>query len=85
ASFASLRAAGQPQLDKGLSQPTLDAVIAAVRASDAAVSASELGARLELARVTARRYLEHLVGAGVLERAPRYGTPGRPEYEYRAR
>jgi response regulator of citrate/malate metabolism len=85
ASFASLRAPGQPQLDKGLSQPTLDAVIAAVRASAGAVSANELGVQLELARVTARRYLEHLVAAGVLERAPRYGTPGRPEFEYRPR
>jgi hypothetical protein len=25
------------------------------------------------------------VADGVLERAPRYGSPGRPEYEYRAR
>jgi len=85
ASFASLRTPGQPQLDKGLSSPTLDAVLAAVRASDGAVSASELAERLELARVTARRYLEHLVAEGVLERAARYGTPGRPEYEYRER
>jgi response regulator of citrate/malate metabolism len=85
ASFATLRTPGQPQLDKGLSQPTLDAVIAAVRAGDGAVSASELGERLELARVTARRYLEHLVAEGVLARSARYGTPGRPEYEYRPR
>jgi response regulator of citrate/malate metabolism len=76
ASFATLRTPGQPQLD---------AVIAAVRASDGAVSASELGERLELARVTARRYLEHLVAEGVLARSARYGTPGRPEYEYRPR
>ena len=85
ASFASLRAPGQPQLEKGLSADTLDAIIHAVRASETALSAGELGARLELARVTARRYLEHLVADGVLERAPRYGSPGRPEYEYRAR
>ena len=85
ASFASLRAPGQPQLEKGLSADTLDAVIHAVRSSGTALSAGELAARLELARVTARRYLEHLVADGVLERAPRYGSPGRPEYEYRAR
>ena len=85
ASFATLRAPGQPQLDKGLSQSTLDAVITAVRASEGAVSASELAQQLELARVTARRYLEHLVAEGVLDRSARYGTPGRPEYEYRAR
>ncbi|HKT57263.1 MAG TPA: two-component system response regulator, partial [Microbacterium sp.] len=31
----------------------------------------------------ARRYLEHLADAGRALRAPRYGTPGRPETEYR--
>jgi response regulator of citrate/malate metabolism len=85
ATFAALRTPGAVQLEKGLSPDTLDAVIAAVRASRESVSAGELAVRLELARVTARRYLEHLVAAGLLERAPRYGTPGRPEYEYRAR
>ena len=85
ATFATLRTPGPVQLEKGLSPDTLDAVIAAVRASRESVSAGELAVRLELARVTARRYLEHLVAAGLLERAPRYGTPGRPEYEYRAR
>ena len=33
-------------------------------------------------RVTARRYLEYLADAGTVTRAPRYGTPGRPENEY---
>jgi response regulator of citrate/malate metabolism len=85
ASFASLRTPGQVQLEKGLSSDTLDAVIAAVRASPTPLSAGEVGAALEMARVTARRYLEHLAAVGLLERAPRYGTPGRPEYEYRPR
>ena len=85
ASFASLRAPGQPQLEKGLSADTLDAVIHAVRSSATALSAGELAAQLDLARATTRRYLEHLAAVGVLDRAPRYGTPGRPEYEYRVR
>jgi len=85
ASFASLRTPGQVQLEKGLSADTLEAVIAAVRASPRSMSAGEVGASLAMARVTARRYLEHLVADGLLERAPRYGTPGRPEYEYRPR
>ncbi|WP_437440963.1 hypothetical protein [Rathayibacter oskolensis] len=38
-----------------------------------------------MSRVTARRYLEHLADTGVAERAPRYGSPGRPELEYRRR
>jgi response regulator of citrate/malate metabolism len=82
ASFASLRSPQQPRLDKGLSAETLDAVTAAVRSAGRGVSAGEVGATLELARVTARRYLEHLAAEGVVERMPRYGTPGRPEFEY---
>ena len=35
------------------------------------------------ARVTVRRYLEHLADTGVVARTPRYGVPGRPEVEYR--
>jgi response regulator of citrate/malate metabolism len=85
ASFAMLRAPGAAQLDKGLSSETLDAVVAAVRDAAAAVSAGEVAATLELSRVTARRYLEHLVSAGLVARSPRYGTPGRPELEYRWR
>ena len=50
-----------------------------------ATSATELAAALDLSRVTARRYLEHLADTGVVERASRYGAPGRPEVEYRRR
>ncbi|MCU1542708.1 MAG: response regulator [Microbacteriaceae bacterium] len=85
ASFALLRAPGAAPLDKGLSSETLDGVVAAVRATPAALSAAEVAATLELSRVTARRYLEHLVSDGLVARAPRYGTPGRPELEYRWR
>jgi len=61
-------------------------VRAAVRAAPAsAVSATELAGALDLSRVTARRYLEHLADSGVVERASRYGAPGRPEVEYRLR
>jgi response regulator of citrate/malate metabolism len=36
-----------------------------------------------MSRVAARRYLEHLAEEGRVLRSPRYGTPGRPETEYR--
>jgi response regulator of citrate/malate metabolism len=36
-----------------------------------------------MSRVTARRYLEYLADAGRVSRTARYGTPGRPENEYR--
>ena len=79
ASFAALRTSSGGDLPKGLTRETLDRVRAAVReAPSGAVSATELAAALDLSRVTARRYLEHLADTGVVERASRYGTPGRP-------
>lgn len=86
ASFAALRTGGAA-LPKGLTAETLELVRRAMRAADAGegVSAAELGRRLELSRVTARRYLEHMAGEGQVERAATYGTPGRPEVRYRLR
>jgi response regulator of citrate/malate metabolism len=87
ASFAALRTSSGGDLPKGLTRETLDRVRGAVRdaAPGAGVSAAELATRLDLSRVTARRYLEHLADTGAVERANRYGTPGRPEVEYRPR
>jgi response regulator of citrate/malate metabolism len=42
-----------------------------------------VAARIGTSRVTARRYLEHLADTGQVFRSPRYGSPGRPEVEYR--
>ncbi len=84
-SFASLRTESAPVLDKGLAPDTRAGIIAALRAADAALSASEIAAELHLSRVTARRYLENLAASGTVERSPRYGQPGRPEFEYRWR
>ena len=36
-----------------------------------------------MSRVSARRYLEHLVTEGYAQVAPRYGATGRPENRYR--
>src|SRR5699024_12702912 len=60
-----------------------EAVSDEVRESAEPVSATEVGQRLELSRVTVRRYLEHLVATKQAIKQPRHGTPGRPEYEYR--
>lgn len=76
-------------LPKGLAHPTLRLVVAALRegtgAEGATLSASECGERVGLARVSARRYLEHLVDTGSAEVAHRYGGSGRPERRYRWR
>lgn len=71
-------------LPKGLSHRTLDAVARALRSSPGQdLSAGEVGERCGLARVSARRYLEHLERTGRAAVFPRYGGTGRPENGYR--
>ncbi|WP_102191790.1 hypothetical protein [Microbacterium aurantiacum] len=68
---------------KGLSSETLDRVVAALTARPNA-SATEIGDDLQISRVSARRYLEHLAGSGRAIRALDYTTKGRPSTRYRA-
>jgi response regulator of citrate/malate metabolism len=70
-------------LPKGLSGPTLEAVTRTLRESPQGLTATEAAAAVGIARITARRYLEHLVTAGRAVRAPQYGQIGRPELQYR--
>ena len=73
---------GATSLPKGMSGETMRKVTDHL--SDAgAASASEVAEAAGTSRVTARRYLEHLVESGLAERRPRYGGGGRPEMEYR--
>lgn len=81
AMVGALRTSPTPTLPKGLSAETLDRVSTLLRGG--AASATEAADSLGMSRVAARRYLEHLAEAGRAERAQRYGTPGRPETEYR--
>jgi response regulator of citrate/malate metabolism len=84
--FAVLRGSRQAPVPKGMSEATLNAVVDLLReAGEPGLSASDLGERLGTARVTARRYLEHLASSGLADRVPRYGGTGRPENIYRWR
>ncbi|WP_433274259.1 response regulator [Actinosynnema sp. CS-041913] len=74
------RAIGLP---KGLSPVTLRLVTEALRAGGGNLSAQEVGERAGLSRVSARRYLEHLVAVGKAEVQPRYGVANRPSHGYR--
>ncbi|MEU6734259.1 response regulator [Streptomyces physcomitrii] len=80
--LAALRAPGPAQLPKGLSAPTLERVTGILRSSAEGVTATEAAARAGISRITARRYLEHLVTAGRARRSPVYGQVGRPELTY---
>ncbi|MEV6314660.1 response regulator [Streptomyces sp. NPDC051776] len=82
--LAALRAPQPASLPKGLSGPTLEAVTRVLRSSGAqGVTASAAGEAVGISRITARRYLEHLVDAARAERSPQYGQVGRPELCYR--
>ncbi len=71
------------RLPKGLKRSTLAAVRVALEASPGPLSADEVGQRIGVARVTARRYLEYLevIGAAKVERECK--GPGRPRNRYR--
>ena len=80
----TVRTSGPSPLPKGMGPDTLDAVVSAVRGADG-ISAAEVAGRIGASRITARRYLEYLADGGLVDRVPRYGGAGRPEYEYRWR
>ena len=71
-------------LPKGMGRETMDKVVSAIRESDG-LSAAETAELIGASRITARRYLEYLADTGLADRAPRYGSAGRPELEYRWR
>ena len=70
------------QLPKGLTASTLAQVTATLRRAPGRASASTVAETIGSSRVTARRYLEHLVESGLAKRISRHGSAGRPEIEY---
>lgn len=81
--FLGAAAARHATLPKGLSSASLARVAQRLEECRTDVSAAELAESLGMSRVSARRYLEHLVLTGVAVVAPRYGSAGRPEHRYR--
>lgn len=71
------------RLPKGLSPETAQLVASSLRSSGGTLSATECAEAVGLSRVSARRYLEHLVRTGQARVALRYGSTGRPERRYR--
>ena len=81
--LATLRTPGPVALPKGLSGPTLERVTGTLREAAEGLTAAGVAEAVGISRITARRYLEHLVEAGRAERKPLYGQVGRPELVYR--
>lgn len=82
---AMLQPADRQRPSPAGSQLTLDRVAALLESLQESASAAEIGERLGMSRVSARRYLERLVVEGRAEVSPRYGGTGRPELRYSAR
>jgi response regulator of citrate/malate metabolism len=73
------------RLPKGFSAETLKLVEETLRGrdpEDGDLSSAETASLLGISRVSARRYLEHLVEKGKVEVSLRYGEVGRPERRY---
>ncbi|GAA0500349.1 response regulator [Deinococcus depolymerans] len=73
-----------PSLPRGIDPNTLERVAQALRVAPHPVSAEDIGEQLNLSRVTAWRYLEHLVRSGAARLDHQYGQAGRPAKLYRA-
>jgi response regulator of citrate/malate metabolism len=83
--FDALRTPGpDPGLPRGVGRESLDAVAGVLEAAgeEHGRTALEVAEQLGASRVTARRYLEHLVEIGMASRRSRYGAQGRPQVEY---
>ncbi len=80
--LGTLRGSPARTLPKGLNATTLGHVRTALKEAGGPVTASDVGARCGLSRVTARRYLEHLAVDGRVTLTMRYGGTGRPEHLY---
>ncbi|WP_306321784.1 MULTISPECIES: response regulator [unclassified Streptomyces] len=81
--LATLRSPAPAALPKGLSAPTLERVTNTLReAAPEGTTAAALAETVGISRITARRYLEHLVDSGRAVRSPQYGQVGRPELIY---
>ena len=70
-------------LEKGMSEKTYTAILNAIKAIDASVTAEDLGDKLGISRVSVRRYLEYMEGQGILEMKPIYGKKGRPQHLFK--
>jgi response regulator of citrate/malate metabolism len=83
AMLGELRSPSATPLPKGLSKETLELVARTLKDANTPLGAVETAEQAGLSRVTARRYLEHLVSANRAELELRYGGSGRPEHRYR--
>jgi two-component system response regulator DctR len=71
------------ELPKGLSSGTLEHLLEVLKGREIPMAAEDIAREAGIARVTARRYLEYLVGAGKVSLQREYQEVGRPKNLYR--
>lgn len=72
------------QTPKGIDSSTLSSLKNILQSDDTGeFSAEEIGKRMNVSRVTARRYLEFMESEGLVELVLNYNTGGRPRRNYR--
>lgn len=70
------------QFEKGVNQATYKIVKEVVKNADEPLTAQQIGSKVDLARVTVRRYLEYMLEEGLLRETFNYGKVGRPQKTY---
>ncbi|MFE9681374.1 response regulator [Streptomyces sp. NPDC006285] len=80
--FGALSAGTEPNLPKGHSPTTAEAVRQALVTAGSPLSAQEIADRTGLSRQTAQRYLKLLERTGRATLSLKYGDAGRPEHRY---
>ncbi|MGI5194376.1 response regulator [Streptomyces sp. CA-288835] len=80
--FGALSAGSEPNLPKGHSPTTAQAVRQALLSAEGPLSAQEIAERTGLSRQTAQRYLKLLERTGRATLSLKYGDAGRPEHRY---
>ncbi|WP_096186867.1 response regulator [Evansella halocellulosilytica] len=73
----------QMSLPKGLTSNTLQLVVEAIlEKGDEAFSTDEIAERIQVSRVSVRKYIRYLKEIGALGERMTYGAVGRPVYQY---
>ena len=68
----------EDSLPKGLSKITLKKVLEAIQQHNGGFTTQQIADKLDISRITIRKYLNHLVNIGVLSEDAEYYTSGRP-------
>lgn len=70
------------ELEKGLTQQTLDLIMAIIKAQTERFTVTDITDKTDLSHVSVRKYLHYLENQGIIKMELEYGTVGRPTSFY---